>query len=170
MLIKIAQKAEIGERRRQRQSEGLAKALFSSSKSEWETPKALFDELDSEFGFTLDPCATVENAKCEKFYTKADDGLKQDWSDEVVFMNPPYGREIYRWMGKAYRESLKGATVVCLVPSRTDTKWWHDWAKRGAVRFIKGRLKFGNAKNSAPFPSAIVIFKPPEQVVKAKAA
>jgi site-specific DNA-methyltransferase (adenine-specific) len=117
--------------------------------------------LHREFAFTLDPCATRENAKCERFFTRDDDGLLQDWGDEVVFMNPPYGAMISRWMWKAYDSSLKGATVVCLVPARTDTGWWHRYAMKGEVRLLRGRLKFGNATNSAPFPSAVVIFRPP---------
>ncbi len=133
---------------------------FSSASDLWSTPKDFYDRLNSEFEFNLDPCATKENAKCETFYTLEKDGLKQDWGKSTVFMNPPYGREIKKWMKKAYESSLRGAKVVCLVPSRTDTNWWHDYAMKGDVRFIKGLLKFGDAKNSAPFPSAIVIFKP----------
>jgi len=134
---------------------------FSSQTVEWPTPQGLFDELNEEFGFALDPCATDENAKCEMYFTKEDDGLKQDWEKETVFMNPPYGREIGEWMKKAYESSFKGATVVCLVPARTDTRWWHDYAMNASeIKFIKGRLKFGDAKNSAPFPSAVVVFRP----------
>ena len=135
------------------------KIHFSSKTVEWSTPQEVFEELDEEFGFTLDPCATDENAKCNRYFTREDDGLKQDWGKERVFMNPPYGREITLWMKKAYDASRKGATVVCLPPARTDTKWWHDYAMRGEIYLIKGRLKFGNAKNSAPFPSAVVVFK-----------
>ena len=133
---------------------------FSSKSEEWATPEDYYKELNEKFGFTLDPCSTHENAKCEKHFTKDDDGLAQDWGKETVFMNPPYGREIGWWMEKAYKSSQKGATVVCLVPARTDTKWFHDYALKGEVRFIKGRLKFGGAKNSAPFPSILVVFKP----------
>ena len=131
---------------------------FSSKTDLWSTPQDFFDKLDEEFGFTLDPCATPENAKCDKFYTREDDGLSKDWSGERVFMNPPYGREIGGWVKKA---SEADALVVCLVPARTDTRWWHDFVIGGGaeVRFIKGRLKFGGAKNSAPFPSAVVIFR-----------
>ena len=134
---------------------------YSSKTNEWSTPQDFFDELDKEFNFTLDPCATRENAKCTKYFTVEDDGLKQDWSNDVVFMNPPYGREIKYWVQKAYEESLKGATVVCLIPSRTDTKYWHDYifGKADDIRFLRGRLKFGGSKNSAPFPSAIIIYK-----------
>ena len=134
---------------------------YSSKTNEWSTPQDFFDELDKEFNFTLDPCATSENAKCNKYFTVEDDGLKQDWSNDVVFMNPPYGREIKYWVQKAYEESLKGATVVCLIPARTDTTYWHDYifGKADDIRFIKGRLKFGGSKNPAPFPSAIIIYK-----------
>ena len=130
----------------------------------------MFDELDKEFDFTLDPCATDENAKCNRYFTKEEDGLKQDWGQERVFMNPPYGRTITRWMEKAYEASLMGATVVCLPPARTDTKWWHEYAMKGEIHLIKGRLKFGGAKNSAPFPSAVVVFRPPNQGIDKLAA
>lgn len=134
-------------------------ALFSSTTDEWATPQDFFCELDAEFHFTLDPCATEENAKCKKYYTKADDGLAQDWAPHTVFMNPPYGRTIGRWVRKAYEESVKGSTVVCLLPARTDTKWFHDYIyHRAEIRFVRGRLKFGGSKNSAPFPSMVVIF------------
>ena len=132
---------------------------YSSKSNEWATPQKLFDELNEEFNFTLDPCATDENAKCNKHFTIEDDGLSKDWSKDVVFMNPPYGREIKKWIKKAYEESLNGATVVCLIPARTDTTYWHDFIfdKADDIRFLKGRLKFGNSKNTAPFPSAIVL-------------
>ena len=134
---------------------------YSSKTNEWSTPQDFFDELDKEFNFTLDPCATSENAKCNKYFTVEDDGLKRDWSKDIVFMNPPYGRDIKYWIKKAYEESLKGATVVCLIPSRTDTAYWHNYifGKADDIRFIKGRLKFGGSKNPAPFPSAIIIYK-----------
>ena len=134
---------------------------YSSKTNEWSTPQDFFDELDKEFNFTLDPCATSENAKCTKYFTVEDDGLKQDWSNDIVFMNPPYGRDIKYWIKKAYEESLNGATVVCLIPSRTDTAYWHNYifGKADDIRFIKGRLKFGGSKNPAPFPSAIIIYK-----------
>lgn len=133
---------------------------FSSATDEHPTPQWLFDALAREFAFTLDPCATRENAKCARFFTREDDGLLQDWGDEIVFMNPPYGVMISRWMWKAYGAARKGATVVCLVPARTDTAWWHNYAMKGEIRLLRGRLKFGNAINTAPFPSAIVIFRP----------
>src|SRR5439155_26774834 len=99
---------------------------FSSATSEWETPQPIFDKLNEEFGFTLDVCATTVNTKCPKFFTKETDGLSQDWSQDTCWMNPPYGREIGKWIKKAYEESQRGAVVVCLLPSRTDTKWWHE--------------------------------------------
>jgi len=137
----------------------LNKALFTSHTGEWSTPQDLFDTLNKQFRFTLDPCATSQNAKCRRYFTKADDGLKQQWSGRA-FMNPPYGREIGKWVKKAYEESGKSAElVVCLLPARTDTSWWHDYCLKGEVYFIRGRLKFGNAKNSAPFPSVIVTFR-----------
>lgn len=143
---------------------------FSSASCEWSTPQWLFDALAREFAFTLDPCATRENAKCPRFFNREDDGLAQDWGDEVVFMNPPYGAAIGRWMRKAYESARAGATVVCLVPARTDTAWWHLYAMKGEVRLLRGRLKFGNAQNYAPFPSAIVIFRPPLFMLKEAAA
>ena len=130
---------------------------FSSETPEWPTPDDLFDELNDIFHFDLDACATPANAKCPRFFTKEQDALTKRW-EGTTWMNPPYGREIARFMKKAYEESLAGSTVVCLVPSRTDTHWWHSYAKRGLIIPLRGRLKFGGAKTSAPFPSAIVIF------------
>jgi site-specific DNA-methyltransferase (adenine-specific) len=137
------------------------KVHFSSKSNEWTTPQNLYDKLDKEFNFTLDPCCTKESAKCDKFYTKEDDGLSKDWRYDRVFMNPPYGREISKWIEKAYKESLKGAIVVCLIPARTDTRYWHDYIfTKAEVRFLKGRVKFGRngIHGPAPFPSAVVIF------------
>lgn len=136
------------------------KGLMTSNTPEWSTPQDVYDKLNEEFWFNLDPCCTHENAKCENHYTVEDNGLEQSWKNKRVFMNPPYGREIKRWMKKAHIESINGTLVVCLVPARTDTAWWHDYAMKGEIRFIRGRLKFGDSKNNAPFPSAIVIFKP----------
>lgn len=133
---------------------------FSSRSDEWETPRWLFDALNAEFGFDLDPCCTKENAKCARFFTRDVDGLKQTWGDSTVFMNPPYGRSIGRWMRKAYESAEDGATVVCLIPARTDTQYWHRYAMKGEIRLIRGRIKFGGAKSGAPFPSAVVIFRP----------
>ena len=138
------------------------RTMFSSKSNEWETPQDFYNSLNLKHGFTLDPCATAESAKCSKYYTIEDDGLKQSWGGEVVFMNPPYGREIKSWIKKAYEESRKENTkVVCLIPARTDTKYWHEYCmKAHEVSFVKGRLKFGESKNSAPFPSAVVVFQP----------
>lgn len=132
---------------------------YSSDKDEWETPRPLFDLLDSEFNFTVDVCALPENAKCSAYFTPEDNGLAQQWRG-ACWMNPPYGNEIGKWVRKAYRSAMSGATVVCLVPARTDTRWWWNYCIKGEVRFLKGRLKFGNAENSAPFPSAVIIFRP----------
>ena len=146
--------------------------MFSSKSDEWETPQDLFNSLNDEFHFTLDPCSTHENHKCDKYYTQEDDGLSKDWAGETVFCNPPYGRSIGKWVEKCYKESLKGSTVVMLIPSRTDTKWFHKYIyNKAEIRFLKGRLKFinralpswneqGNYKLSpAPFPSMVVVFK-----------
>lgn len=133
---------------------------FSSNNHELETPPEFFKNLDDEFHFTLDPCSSHANAKCSKHYTKAEDGLKQDWSGERVFMNPPYGRAVKHWIRKALDESYRGALVVCLVAARTDTAWFQDYAMQGEIRFLRGRLRFVGTSASAPFPSAIVIFKP----------
>ena len=136
--------------------------MFSSKTDLWETPQDLFDELNNEFQFTLDVCATPENAKCDKFYTKEQDGLKHPWKG-TVWCNPPYGRGIGQWVRRALFASVSGSTVVMLLPARTDTKWFHDYIyKRNNVeiRFIRGRLKFGGSKNSDPFPSMVVVFMP----------
>lgn len=138
----------------------VANVHFTSNTVEWATPQAFFDAQNAVHQFELDVCATDENAKCERYYTKADDGLAQSWAGKRCWMNPPYGRVIGDWMRKAYEESQRGALVVCLVPARTDTAWWHDYAAKGDVTFIRGRLKFGDGKNSAPFPSALVVLKP----------
>ena len=137
-----------------------SKVHYMSQCQDWETPQFLFDGLNAEFGFDLDVCATAESAKCRKFFALEDDGLKQHWTG-ICWMNPPYGREIGQWMQKAFESAQEGATVVCLVPARTDTKWWHRYAMRGEIRYLRGRLKFGQSVNSAPFPSAVVIFRPP---------
>jgi phage N-6-adenine-methyltransferase len=138
------------------------KALFSSDSDEWGTPQDLFDVLNTEFRFTLDVAASDDNHKCERYFTQATDGLKQSWSNERCWLNCPYSG-CADWMAKAYAESQAGALVVCLIPSRTDTRYWHEFVMQASqIRFIKGRLKFempGQPKsNSAPFPSAIVVF------------
>lgn len=143
----------------------ISEALYSSRTEEWETPQDFFDALDSEFHFTLDAASTDENAKCKRHFTKEDDGLQKSWAGETVWLNPPYGKDIGKWMQKAYEESRNGATVVCLVHARTDTKWFHDWVYQKPnvdIRFVKGRLKFGGSQYNAPFPSMIVVYKAEE--------
>lgn len=137
------------------------KGLYSSATDQWATPQAFFDKLNAEFGFTLDPCALPSNAKCTKYYTPTDNGLLQDWGGEIVFCNPPYGRAIYDWVRKCSEEASKpNTTVVALIPARTDTRYFHEFIYHQAkeIRFVKGRLKFGDAKSAAPFPSMVVIF------------
>lgn len=136
----------------------MQREVYASSKTcEWETPQDFFDRLNEEYHFEIDVCATAENAKCKRYFTKEQNGLKQEWTG-CCWMNPPYGKEIGEWMRKAYESMLGGATVVCLVPARVDTGWWHDYAMKGQITFIRGRLKFGGQKNNAPFPSAVVVF------------
>ncbi len=141
-------------------NEATQKTMFSSQSNEWETPKSFYDRLDKVFGFTLDPCCTEQTAKCATYYTEADDGLSKDWGGHTVFMNPPYGRDIKDWIRKAHEEGKKdGTVVVALIPSRTDTRYWHEYCMRAkSIMFVKGRLKFGGSKNAAPFPSAVVVF------------
>ncbi len=155
-----------GIREKPRRSQNRARSIvhFLSHKTEWSTPQWIFDILDAEFSFTLDPCATPANAKCARFFSVTEDGLKQDWGRHVVFMNPPYGRAIAHWMRKAYESAQRGATVVCLIPARTDTIWWHQFAMKGEVRLIRGRIRFDGAKHGAPFPSAVVVFRPSDKI------
>jgi len=138
-----------------------AEVMFSSKTDMWETPQYFFDSLDNEFHFGLDVCATPENAKCSKYFTVADNGLDKEWSGNGnIWCNPPYGREIGKWVKKASEESKTGETVVMLLPARTDTKWFHDYIYgKAETRFVKGRIKFGGSNNSAPFPSMVVIFR-----------
>ena len=136
--------------------------MFSSKSGEWSTPDDFFKKLNWRFGpFDLDPCATSHNTKCANFYTPMEDGLKKSWQGHTVFVNPPYGRGIDAWIKKGYEEAQDPDTkVVMLIPARTDTKYWHDYVmKAEMVFFIKGRLKFGDSNNSAPFPSAVVVFR-----------
>lgn len=136
--------------------------LYSSKSEEWETPQDLFDQLNAQFSFTLDAAATAENTKCEEFLTREDDALAEstNWPG-VVWLNPPYGRGLYKWIEKAWWECLGGSTVVMLLPSRTDTQWFHDFIyNKAEVIFLRGRLKFSGNKNAAPFPSMIVVFRP----------
>ena len=137
------------------------RALYSSQSEEWSTPVDFFAELHREFQFTLDPCATPQNAKCAHFFTKDDDGLQRDWEANTVFCNPPYGKTMAAWAKKCFEASRQGATVALLAHARTDTRWFHDWVygKACEIRFLRGRLKFGGAKTSAPFPSLVAIFR-----------
>jgi site-specific DNA-methyltransferase (adenine-specific) len=136
-----------------------SRVLFTSKRDVWSTPQSLFDRLNAEFGFTIDVCATEENARVRPYYSPEVNGLKQQWKG-TVWMNPPFS-EIERWMKKAYLSSLLGATVVALTPARVDTKWFFDFALRAEeIRFLQGRLRFGDARNSAPFPTCIAVFRP----------
>ena len=133
--------------------------FFSSKTDQWETPQEFFNQLDREFHFTLDPCADETNHKCERYFTKEHDGLQQDWSGEVVFCNPPYGRKVGKWVEKCFNEVYAGS---CKLFSNTDTKWFHDWIYHKAeVRFIKGRLKLGGGRVNSPKPSMVVVFRKP---------
>lgn len=133
--------------------------MFSSETDQWSTPKYFFDKVNAVFNFETDVCADHENAKCAKYFSVIENGLEMKWGG-VCWMNPPYGRGIEAWVKKAYESAKQGATVVCLLPARTDTIWWNDYCAHGEVLFLKGRLKFGSAVNSAPFPSALVVFRP----------
>lgn len=134
--------------------------LFTSKTNEWATPFAFFRDLDAEFHFNLDPCCTHENAKCEMHYTIDDDGLTKNWGGRRVFCNPPYGRELPKWVRKCYEESSRAEVVVMLIPARTDTAYFHDYIYHRAkeIRFIRGRLHFNESKSAAPFPSMVVVF------------
>lgn len=131
---------------------------FNRSKVEYETPPEIFEPLNKEFGFTLDVCADESNHKCPKYFTKEQNGLANDWSG-VCWMNPPFGREMKKWIIKAYSEFQKGSTVVCLVPARTNTAWWHDYCMKGEIRFIRGEVTFVGCVNGLWLPMAIVIFQ-----------
>ena len=136
--------------------------MFSSKTALWVTPQEFFDALDAEFHFSLDACALPENAKCADYYTPEADGLTKKWGG-VVWCNPPYGREIGKWVQRGLDASRDGATVVMLLPARTDTKWFHECIYgKAEIRFVRGRLKFGGCENSAPFPSMVVIYRPEE--------
>jgi phage N-6-adenine-methyltransferase len=138
------------------------KVYHASLRTEVGTPWDVFDPYNDEFGFSLDVCATATNRKCACFFSRTDNGLLQAWGREICWMNPPYGREIGLWMAKAYQSSLAGATVVCLVPARTDTQWWHAWVLgKGEVRFRKGRVHFDGYADPAGFPCLAVIYRPP---------
>lgn len=135
------------------------KALFSSASTEWETPQWLFEGLTRRFHFTLDVCATEQNAKCRRFFTREHDGLRHPWAGERCWMNPPYGREIGAWVEKARREAEEGALIVGLLPARTDTAWWQRHVQGHAdVRFLAGRLHFSGARAGATFPSVTALW------------
>jgi site-specific DNA-methyltransferase (adenine-specific) len=137
-------------------------SLYSSRSEEWPTPQDFYDQLHDEFDFTLDPCATADNAKTPSYFTKQDDGLSRSWGKHRVFCNPPYGKTMREWARKCYEASQAGALVVLLAHARTDTRWFHDWVygKADEIRFVRGRLKFGDGKQSAPFPSLVAIDHP----------
>ena len=158
-------------RKRNRKLRSTRDVMGSSRTDEWPTDPKVYAEFAAELGpFDLDPCATSENAKCRHYFTRDDDGLAQDWTGRV-WLNPPYGRTIGDWMAKAWESSQTTAElVVCLVPARTDTRWWHDYATLGEVRFLRGRLRFGSCTNPAPFPSAVVVFRNPNGVTKVRVA
>ena len=142
-----------------------SKRKNNNSYDYWATPQWMFDQLNDEFKFTTDVCASKDNHKCKEYFTKEQNGLKQKWKG-VCWCNPPYGSGVIdKWMEKALEASIEGATVVCLVPAATSTKWWHNYVMKGKIRFVKGRIKFiiGNVDDKpAPFSSAIVIFRPPD--------
>lgn len=135
--------------------------VFSSKIDNWSTPQMLYDQLDHEFLFDLDPCADDHNHKCDLYFTKEQNGLDQDWSGHRVFCNPPYGKDISKWVRKAYIEGHKENTlVVMLIPARTDTAYFHDYIlNRAEIRFLRGRLKFSGSSKPAPFPSILVIYR-----------
>jgi site-specific DNA-methyltransferase (adenine-specific) len=136
-----------------------APVLFSSATDKWPTPREFFAKLNRHYQFTLDPCATAENATCPLYFTKEQDGLAQDWGAHRVFCNPPYGRTIGAWARKCFEASQGGALVALFVPARTCTRWFHDYVQGGAtIRFYRGRFKFGNAEASAPFPSMLAVY------------
>lgn len=139
---------------------GKLKGMMTSDKSDWETPDWFFKALDDEFHFTVDVAADMRNRKVDKFFSIHQDAFRLRWTG-VAYLNPPYGRGIGRWLAKAKQSAVEdGATVVVLVPARCDTAWWFDHARMGEVRFLKGRLKFVGAPTSAPFPSALITFRP----------
>lgn len=131
---------------------------FKRIKTDYETPDYIFDPLNEEFGFTLDVAATPENAKTKRFFTKEHDGLSQKW-EGVCWMNPPFGREMKKWVKKAFDEWQTGCTVVCLLPVRSNTAWWHDYVMKGEVRFIRGEVKFKGHNNGLWLPMAIIVFR-----------
>jgi phage N-6-adenine-methyltransferase len=161
-----AERQHVFARKQQEELQRLRQQLVTriyhkSMRYDWETPSAVFAEYDAEFHFTLDVCATSATAKCARFFSPEQNGLLQDWGDDVCWMNPPYGNQIGAWMEKAWRSSLAGATVVCLVPARTGTRWWHDWVKgKAEIRERQGRITFVGAPNPAGFDSVAVMYRP----------
>ena len=140
----------------------MTSGMMSSLTDEWATPLDFWTKLDNEIHFDLDVCASITNAKCKKFYTKEQDGLSQPWTGRV-WCNPPYGKKLPAWAKACAEYGRGGGIVVLLVPARTDTRWWRDYCMTASeIRFVPGRLKFGNSKNSAPFPSAVCIFGTPK--------
>lgn len=138
--------------------------MFSSKEEKWQTPDDVFNKLNKEFNFTLDPCCQHDSAKCKKHYTPTENGLLQSWEGETVFVNPPYGRDLKTWVQKSYNESTKDNTVVVLlIPSRTDTSYFHDYIyHKSEIRFLRGRIKFINPitkkqGDSAPFGSMVIV-------------
>lgn len=149
---------------RQESDNHVMRVMGSSESVEWETPQPLFDTLNAEFGFEVDVCASPGLEKCPRYYSPEENGLAQDWRG-ICWMNPPYGDEIPRWVAKAHEAGTGGATVVCLVPARVDTGWWWDYCRHAEIRFLRGRLHFGNGDTAAPFPSAVVVFGRPARVI-----
>lgn len=140
----------------------MAGYIMTAVRGDWETPPEVFEPLHEEFGFTLDVCARPDNTKCANFISPDENGLLMPWEGNTCWMNPPYGREIADWAAKAHREAGLGATVVGLLPARTDTKWFHQHVYGHAeIRFVEGRVRFVGADNSAPFPSMVVVWRPP---------
>lgn len=137
--------------------------MFTSNSTDWETPPEVFQPLLNEFGFTLDPCCTDKTAKCYFHFTEKEDGLSQSWEGHTVFVNPPYGRDLKKWVKKSAAEAATGTTIVMLIPARTDTHYFHDYIYgKAEIRFPRGRIKFldnGVAKGGAPFPSMVVVFR-----------
>lgn len=138
----------------------LAISKGCDQKDLWETPPHIFNPLNEEFDFTLDPCCQIHTAKCAKFYTPQENGLLQDWTGEICFVNPPYSRgNIDQWMKKCYLESLKGVVIVALIPVSTSSKWFHRYVwKKAEIRFYQGRIRFIGAPFTAPFSSCLAIY------------
>lgn len=140
---------------------GIEKNAFKSKSTEYETPDDIFKPLQKEFNIILDVCATGKNKKCNKYYDIDIAAFKQDWYKiGNAWMNPPFGKNLKKWVEKAYKESQKGIVVVCLLPVRSNTNWWHEYCMKGEIRFLRGEIKFNNMKRGLWLPFAIVIFKP----------